>query len=635
MPDRYFLVNDRNHAIPEERVQEFLTDFPDAEEMKFFKAKGKTYRIPVTETENFVNDFPSALEVSPIKGSGPEPKTKKPVEPKPEPERPQFLKRNELDEAFSEAGRKLFSFDRDETGKKDLKSVLGSTLIADMIDRGLSMSELSDIGNKEFKKREKMMELGAAGMPPEGIAEATKDMGMIPEDFERINELNAKIQRNKPALETTKYAQAETIKDKLHWFFKAPHKVAADIMGESMVALFDSGKEELIGGGLLSAFSPYFAAAATGLASYRLEAGQTFVTALQEAADEAGLDLTKPEDFEKFFTDSDTVDRARQYAQARGLSIGLFEAVGAGIAGKILGPIAKSGFTKKVGLTGKALGVESLAGGLGEASAEITSGEELDPLTIFDETFMELGPGSATIAYMGGVEAARRVTNKVRHGLTFTPDLAASVAGGDEEGFKSRVREARLLGQISVEDEDRIISEYDEFKKFNETIPEDVTDKQKRARILEKIRERTEIENKKVDPAFEDKREEDIKKVNQEIKNIVKEKDVPAETGEFNLFYYDKIEDVPDDQLDFLDQTITKPDGTKQIQVKVPKPEPEPETFEFFPDNVLEGKEIEIEVENASTGKKQKIKMDAGEAQNEIKASLQKLKLLKDCLKQK
>ena len=63
MEEKIYQVGDRILSITSSEEKEFLTDFPDAVEVKTFQAEGKKFRVAVDEVGDFLGDFPDATEL--------------------------------------------------------------------------------------------------------------------------------------------------------------------------------------------------------------------------------------------------------------------------------------------------------------------------------------------------------------------------------------------------------------------------------------------------------------------------------------------------------------------------------------------------------------------------------------------
>ena len=543
MPDKLFLVDGKRATVREDAVDEFLEQFPSAQEAVSYSVDGKNATVPLINQEEFLQQFPDAIQ--------------------------------EADAGIQQTGSQV------EDPPEKRKMSMAEMFTSDPLDEAVSKNKL--ITNTVNR-----------GLAMAGVAEAGIDMldsgQLTADDFQKIEALQQTMQDYEPSPEFTDYIMAENGKDKWNAFKKAPLKILAEGFGESMVSYLKSGKEELASGALAGLFTGGIGTlAGVGAASYRLEAGAGYVEALQEAAAEKGLELTKEDDLKKFMTDQDAIDAAKKKAASKGLVVGLVDAFTAKVAGSVVagaGRGASVASKAKRGLAGAA--IESTGGGLGELGGQAASGEELNYMAAVDEAVFELGPGAITVGAVTGTEAASKAINKAKHKVQFENDLIDAVLESDPETFRDKVQSAMEFRQISPEQAEQLNAGFDEFTEFNESIPESVSEKDKRRQIIEKIKQRKEVENRPIDEAFEQNRAEEIDRLNNEIKQIA--------------------EDEP-------------PVGSLTI----------PATS-FIEDFKLQGKPVELDVFNSQTGKRETVTIDALEAQNAVKDQMDKLQKLRDCL---
>lgn len=146
-----------------------------------------------------------------------------------------------------------------------------------------------------------------------------------------------------------------------------------------------------------------------GMVSYATEYGNSIMESLQKN----GVDITDKNQLEKAFKNKSVIDEARNIANTRGLTIGMFDAITDGIAGKgakIAVKVAersalKSGKTlTKQGvknIAGRtAAGIELAGGPLGEATAQLaTEGKITDYDAVALEALADLGPAAPRTAY--------------------------------------------------------------------------------------------------------------------------------------------------------------------------------------------------------------------------------------------
>lgn len=152
--------------------------------------------------------------------------------------------------------------------------------------------------------------------------------------------------------------------------------------------------------------APVFAAAAVATAATRNPiVGATFMGGSSAAMEryttpvdffkEKGLDVSKPEDAEKVFSDPDLWKEAAQRGVIRGLIVGTLDGISGGVAGKAL---AENPVTDMVlqSLTQMAFA------GAGEASAQLASGQPFDLNSVLIEVVAEIGTLPIEVGGVGG-----------------------------------------------------------------------------------------------------------------------------------------------------------------------------------------------------------------------------------------
>ena len=224
-----------------------------------------------------------------------------------------------------------------------------------------------------------------------------------------------------------------------------------DVVAQSLVSSIPS-LAGMIGG--FVTLGPPGAMAGTAAGSYGVE----YANSLQEFMMEEGVNFSDPQEIVSFLANEEKLQEAKSFAKKRGLAVAGFDAVSAGLAGKFFKPVAtavssslvkqasknagkaaseqaiiasvkkstasglgtiatkskalsaagKAGFKAELaalgarGYAGGAaaeIGVQALAGGSGEATAQIiTKGKILSPGDVVLEAFGELVPGSAESA---------------------------------------------------------------------------------------------------------------------------------------------------------------------------------------------------------------------------------------------
>lgn len=160
----------------------------------------------------------------------------------------------------------------------------------------------------------------------------------------------------------------------------------------------------------------------TGLGSGATEYGTTITGMLEDR----GVDMTDREAVRKMVHDKDFMDQAKARGLTRGAIIGTLDAVTAGTAGRIAGPVAKP----IERMAGKTLGhiaggtaemaAQALGGAGGETLGQLATDKKItSPADIALEAAVEMGTGGPEIA-------SNVIGDKVKEKLTKTPQVVES-----------------------------------------------------------------------------------------------------------------------------------------------------------------------------------------------------------------
>ena len=141
-----------------------------------------------------------------------------------------------------------------------------------------------------------------------------------------------------------------------------------------------------------------------------LEMGATFAEVLEEEAE--GEELT-PDKVRELISTPEVYDRIRNKAVTRGLTIGAIDAFTFKMGGKLtkIARAAKSKPLTKAGIVGTV--TEGVGGSVGEAAAQLATGEELDISDIALEGIAELPMGVINLATQKKVKPAKYIVNDV------------------------------------------------------------------------------------------------------------------------------------------------------------------------------------------------------------------------------
>lgn len=181
--------------------------------------------------------------------------------------------------------------------------------------------------------------------------------------------------------------------------------VIPSVLGESISSSAVSMGTGLIGG-LLGAGTgsvvPGFGTAvgATVGLSTGVGAGSAateYASSLNQFLTSKGVNTSDPDQLKAAFSNPDLMSEARSDAATRGIAVGVFDALSAGIAGRLFAPVKKALGDKVLGTaagTGAEIISQSGAGAAGEATAQLaTEGEITSPGAVALEAVGEIVPG--------------------------------------------------------------------------------------------------------------------------------------------------------------------------------------------------------------------------------------------------
>lgn len=249
----------------------------------------------------------------------------------------------------------------------------------------------------------------------------------------RIKELERTAEGYGPELDTMQQlyeiSEADSIADAVGLMVKYPEataQVTLSSLGRFAPALAVTAGVSTVTGGAAIPFM-----GSTFMGSLSIEYGAV----MDETISESGYDSTDPRAWEKAVSDQTMLDRAKERGIKRGIPIAVFDAISAGLAGKILAgakPTVTSILTRSTG----EMAQQSVAGGLGEAAAQIvdTGGIE-KPGEIALEGFAEIGPGmvETLIGYKGSKQQALRKLMAEQAGYEASQNVADAAITPDFE----------------------------------------------------------------------------------------------------------------------------------------------------------------------------------------------------------
>jgi hypothetical protein len=207
---------------------------------------------------------------------------------------------------------------------------------------------------------------------------------------------------------------------------------------------------------------------AVGALSGATDATATMLEIINEELQTQGMTLSK-DSLQDIFEDQELMEKMRSKALARGVSIAVVDALTMGVAGRVVGAL---GTGVKGTLAGG--GVEMLGGGVGEAAAQIASGEPLNQGEILLEAAAE-GPMVMTSLITSKQPKYTIAGQKVRKS-----DVEAYLRSGED------------LSKVSIENDEKLSTELQDQKEKSgilANIPEDMVEAD-RQRAMELERER-------------------------------------------------------------------------------------------------------------------------------------------------
>ena len=275
----------------------------------------------------------------------------------------------------------------------------------------------------------------------EGISNAAKNAfdssrqamdvvgGVTPEEAQNIAKIEFDKKSRKLAPGYDEYQKAEGM-DAVWAFAKNPIEVTSNIIAEGL-----AGSLPALGAGLVTGGVAAVAAAPTVIgAPVAYTGGQiagTFAGSLAteyggkvlEELQKEGMDITDPNSIQTFFGNEELMGGIRNKALLRGVPVAAFDAVSAGIGGKlgrVFGTkaitegekIIGKQFATKTGEAATELGAQALLGGGGEVAGALAAGEPIEGKAVFGEVIGEVGPGS--IEVLTGRIADQRAMAKTR-----------------------------------------------------------------------------------------------------------------------------------------------------------------------------------------------------------------------------
>jgi hypothetical protein len=263
----------------------------------------------------------------------------------------------------------------------------------------------------------------------------------------------ARIEYNKAARRVAPgyaaYQQAEGW-DAVKAFAKNPFEVTANIITEGL-----AGSWPALAGGLATGATTALATGAAGsvvpgvgnvigagggftagmvggtaAGSFATEYGSKILEELQTA----GMNPKNPESIAKFFSNETLMAEAKDAAFKRGVPVAAFDALSAGIAGRV-GSVFRAAAKTPVRLAVTEGVIQGGLGGAGEVAGSVAAGDPVNPKAVFGEVIGEVGPAAIEIA------AGRQASAPAEVPPNFTPIYSPAPATATGQA-------PRTLGQV-------------------------------------------------------------------------------------------------------------------------------------------------------------------------------------------
>jgi hypothetical protein len=373
--------------------------------------------------------------------------------------------------------------------KEDIGELEG---LSNAINRGVLQGNLADMmALGQMPKREDIKE----------IARINRELSSIPSTgaYERFN--------------------TGDLKSSIKEFVNNPIEITSQLIGESLAAQLRHGYSRALAGlgtgATLGSVIPGIGTAAgagtgfiagMGVAGYNLEMASSIMDSFREA----GVDVTDEQSLTKAFDDPATLRKAREFANKRAVPIALFDMFSAGMGGKLLGKPAKT-MLGKVGRVSGEVGVQmGLAGG-GETTAQLVSGQKINPTAILSEMIGEAGGGAPDIV-VGTMIEKKKMGQPIKK--------EAVQLDVKPEDLQEMLDISEASGEITDAQANDIKKEYEDIQKVKQAVPEEF---KKNSEVIEALEQKRQLEAKKqgLDPVFAKKIDEQIKSLDTKIDDIV------------------------------------------------------------------------------------------------------------------
>lgn len=220
-----------------------------------------------------------------------------------------------------------------------------------------------------------------------------------------------------------RYAQAQLLADQNRAAMRYPksreNEAAQQAMsnagsiGEYLDAVTPSAILDVVGESVGSAIPQIAASGAGGVTAIGANAAGSFLQEyganIEQAMAEAGVDLSNPDSIQRFLSDEKAMAAAREHGLKRGIPIAAFDAVTAGLAGRVF---QGTGLGNVLARTAADSGLGILGGAGGEAAAQLNDQGKIASLgDILTEGVAEV-PGTV-VEGVGNVMEGRRASSEI------------------------------------------------------------------------------------------------------------------------------------------------------------------------------------------------------------------------------
>ena len=334
------------------------------------------------------------------------------------------------------------------------------------------------------------------------------------EEMRRIAEIQKENQGYKSSGAYEKFINSEGF-DAVTSFAEDPFEILSQLVTESLVAQVRHGYSRGLAGATIGAGigatalgagaipgAGFGFAAGMGLAGLNLEMASSILESLQDA----GIDTTSETSLEEGFSNEELMSKARSFALKRGVPIGIFDALSAGVAGKFFGKPAMT-LLGKVGKGAAEIGSQMGFAAAGETAAQVASGQKINTTAILAESLGEVGGGLPEIA-VGTVVEAKRVGVPLKD-LLFKTNLP-------KQKFDDMIDISEGAGQLTPQQADEIKQEYADVSQTKDKIPNEYKDNKV---VFDLLKERETLTNQmaSADPVFVDEYKAKIDEINKKI----------------------------------------------------------------------------------------------------------------------